>query len=50
MIEELHALKNVLSRIILVSHQEEFADAFPTRYVIGLEDGTSRASLFGPLR
>ena len=49
MIEELQALKNVLSRIILVSHQEEFADAFPTRYVIGLEDGSSRASLFESL-
>ncbi len=48
-IEELQALKNVLSRIILVSHQEEFADAFPTRYVIGLKDGTSRASLFESL-
>lgn len=44
-IDELHNLKNVLSRIILVSHQEEFADAFPNRYLIELKDGTSTARI-----
>lgn len=44
-IDELHNLKNVLSRIILVSHQEEFADAFPNRYLIELKDGTSSARI-----
>lgn len=42
MIDELHSLKNVLSRIILVSHQEEFASAFKNRYIIRLENGTSQ--------
>ncbi|MDF2439273.1 MAG: repair protein SbcC/Rad50 [Abditibacteriota bacterium] len=44
-IDELHNLKNVLHRIILVSHQEEFADAFPNRYLIELKDGTSSARI-----
>ena len=39
-------LKDVLGRIILVSHQEEVADAFPNnKYLIELIDGTSRVSL-----
>lgn len=42
MIDELHHLKDVLGRIILVSHQEEFARAFMNRYEITLEDKTSR--------
>ncbi len=46
-IDEFHALKDVLSRIILVSHQEEFASAFTNGYEIRIEDGTSRASLLG---
>ena len=45
MIDELHNLKGVLSRIILVSHQDEFADAFPNRYCIELRDGQSHATL-----
>jgi DNA repair exonuclease SbcCD ATPase subunit len=44
-IDELHNLKNVLRRIILVSHQEEFADAFPNRYQIELKNGTSTAHI-----
>jgi len=36
MIDEFHALKNVLLRIILVSHQEEFASAFTNGYEIKL--------------
>ena len=45
MIDELHALKSALDRIILVSHQEEFAEAFTNKYRIDLVDGTSRATL-----
>jgi DNA repair exonuclease SbcCD ATPase subunit len=45
MIDELHSLKNVLQRIILVSHQEEFSDAFPNRYAIELHEGASRVTL-----
>jgi|SRR5579859_3091707 len=46
MIDELHNLKDVLHRIILVSHEEEFAAAFPNRYVIESVEGRSRASLW----
>ena len=45
MIDELHALKSALDRIILVSHQEEFASAFAHKYVVELVDGTSRVRL-----
>lgn len=45
MIEELHNLKKLLSKIILVSHQEEFANAFPNRYQIKLEGKASSVSL-----
>lgn len=45
MIDELHNLKSTLSRIILVSHQEEFAQAFPHRYAIRIQDGSSTATL-----
>lgn len=46
MIAELQRLKDVLGRIILVSHQEEVADAFPSnKYLVELVDGTSRVSL-----
>jgi len=34
-----------LSRIILVSHQEEFASAFPNRYSLKLVEGASHVSL-----
>lgn len=47
MIDELHALKSALDRIVLVSHQEEFADAFANQYQIELVDGTSRAKMAG---
>lgn len=43
MIDELHRLKDFMGRIILVSHQEEFARAFVNRYEVTLEDGTSQA-------
>jgi DNA repair exonuclease SbcCD ATPase subunit len=46
MIAELQRLKGVLGRIILVSHQEEVADAFPNnKYLVELSDGTSRVRL-----
>ncbi len=45
MIDELHALKSALDRIILVSHQEEFAGAFANKYFVELVDGSSRARL-----
>ena len=48
-IEELHELRDqaVLQRIILVSHQDEFAQSFANGYSIRLEGGTSRVSLRG---
>jgi DNA repair exonuclease SbcCD ATPase subunit len=45
MIDELHNLRDTLSRIILVSHQDEFARAFPNRYAIRIHDGSSIAGL-----
>jgi DNA repair protein SbcC/Rad50 len=45
MIDELRALKDTLSRIILVSHQTEFSDAFVSfsnQYNIVLVDGSSK--------
>jgi DNA repair exonuclease SbcCD ATPase subunit len=48
MIEELHALRSVLKRIILVSHEEEFTRAFQNRYHIELTGGSSRVNLYGP--
>ena len=44
-IDELHHLKNVMRRIILVPYQEEFVDAFPNCYQIELKDGTSAAHI-----
>jgi exonuclease SbcC len=43
-IDELHRLQDILQRIILVSHQEEFTEAFPNRYEITLKNGTSIAN------
>jgi DNA repair protein SbcC/Rad50 len=45
MIQELRALGEHVARIILVSHQEEFAYAFPNRYRFKLVDGSSRVTL-----
>jgi exonuclease SbcC len=45
MIQELNDLKERLDRIILVSHQEEFAGAFTNGYSVGLVDGASQVSL-----
>ncbi|MBW3635853.1 MAG: SMC family ATPase [Armatimonadetes bacterium] len=45
MIDELKALGEELKRVILVSHQEEFADAFPNRYLIEHDGAASTARL-----
>ncbi len=45
MIQELNVLREQLARIILVSHQDEFANAFPDRYSFKLEKGASHVSL-----
>ena len=45
MIDELKMLGQELKRVILVSHQEEFADAFPNRYLIENDGETSTAHL-----
>lgn len=44
MIQELQNLRGHLHCILLVSHQEEFADAFPDGYRFELEDGATRVS------
>jgi DNA repair exonuclease SbcCD ATPase subunit len=46
MIQELQNLRGHLHCILLVSHQEEFADAFADGYRFELEDGTTRATRF----
>ncbi len=45
MIDELHLLKDELKRIILVSHQEEIAEAFSNKYKVELIEGASHVSL-----
>ena len=45
MIQELRALGEHVARIILVSHQEEFAYAFPNRYRFKLVGGSSCVTL-----
>lgn len=44
MIDQLHNLKTVLHRIIVVSHQEEFFSAFSQGYRIALVGGVSQVS------
>jgi DNA repair exonuclease SbcCD ATPase subunit len=46
MIEHLNALRGRLSRIILVSHQEEFAEAFRDGYHFEVVEGSTRARPF----
>jgi DNA repair exonuclease SbcCD ATPase subunit len=48
MIEELHRLGTLLKRVILVSHQEEFFQAFPDQWHITFENGTAKASVGTP--
>ena len=45
MIDQLKTLHGTLDRVILVSHQEEFHDAFPNGYHIEKREGVSRAIL-----
>jgi DNA repair exonuclease SbcCD ATPase subunit len=44
MIQELHNLRGQLKCILLVSHQEEFADAFTDGYKFELTNGATRVS------
>jgi DNA repair exonuclease SbcCD ATPase subunit len=44
MIQELQNLRGHLRCILLVSHQEEFADAFPDGYRFELIDGATKVS------
>ncbi len=46
MIQELQNLRGHLHCILLVSHQEEFADAFPDGYRFELQDGATQISRF----
>ncbi len=46
MIQELHNLRHHLKRILLVSHQEEFADAFSDGYVCKRVNGTTQVTSF----
>ncbi len=47
MIQELQNLRNQMRCILLVSHQEDFAEAFPDGYRFELENGATRIK---PLR
>jgi exonuclease SbcC len=47
MIQELHTLGQQLARIILVSHQDDFATAFPHRYSFKLVEKASYVTLVG---
>ena len=44
MIQELHNLRTQLRCILLVSHQEEFAEAFSDGYLFELEDGATKVT------
>lgn len=46
MIQELQNLRGHLHCILLVSHQEEFADAFPDGYRFALVDGSTKVERF----
>jgi DNA repair exonuclease SbcCD ATPase subunit len=46
MIQEMHNLRECLRCILLVSHQEEFADAFASGYRFELADGATRVTRF----
>ena len=46
MIQELQNLRGHLQCILLVSHQEEFAEAFPDGYRFELHDGATKVSRF----
>ena len=44
MVDVLGQLRGQLKCILLISHQEEFAEAFPNGYHFALVDGTTRVS------
>jgi DNA repair exonuclease SbcCD ATPase subunit len=44
MIQEIQNLRGHLNCIVLVSHQEEFAEAFPDGYRFEMEDGATRVT------
>ena len=44
MIQEIRNLQGQLRCVLLVSHQEEFADAFPQGYRFELDGGTTRVT------
>jgi DNA repair exonuclease SbcCD ATPase subunit len=46
MIQELHNLRGHLQCILLVSHQEEFAEAFPDGYRFELAEGATKVTRF----
>ncbi len=46
MVQELQNLRGQLRCILLVSHQEEFADAFSDGYLFELENGATRVKRF----
>jgi exonuclease SbcC len=46
MIQELQNLRGQMRCILLVSHQEEFAEAFPDGYHFSLEDGATKVERF----
>ena len=46
-VQELRSLAQYLEKIILVSHQEEFYEAFSTGYAIDIIDGASQVMLRG---
>src|SRR6058998_3369475 len=46
MIQELQNLRGQLRRILVVSHQEEFATAFPDGYHFELTNGTTEVTRF----
>src|SRR5207247_132731 len=48
MVQELQNLRGHLQCILLVSHQEEFADAFADGYRFELSDGSTRVTRFQP--
>lgn len=46
MIQELSVLQQQLAKIILVSHQEDFSNAFTNGYTIKIKNGSSQVELF----
>jgi DNA repair exonuclease SbcCD ATPase subunit len=46
MIQELQNLRGQMRCILLVSHQEEFAEAFADGYRFELQDGTTKVTRF----